>query len=154
MTMGRPLGPIKHGIVAGYRAHQRRNIPIPADDSCGCRAANREAVRKSRAKAPVLPLERVPITAALRTSLTPGGWRDRAACDNHPTLPPATWDDHVDDETGPQRVKRVAAAKAACRACAVRAECMADVELEFDSGVRGGEDLREVRWAKSRGRTA
>lgn len=32
--------PIAHGERRGYRQHRDRGIPVPADDRCGCRAAN------------------------------------------------------------------------------------------------------------------
>jgi hypothetical protein len=32
--------PIAHGERRGYAQHLRRGIPVPADDACGCRAAN------------------------------------------------------------------------------------------------------------------
>lgn len=40
---------IKHGEYAGYRAHRNHNIPIPTDDSCGCRAARNQWERDRRA---------------------------------------------------------------------------------------------------------
>lgn len=89
--------------------------------------------------------------------LRPGGWRERAACLDHPTLPPSTWDDSLtaDDgearETVADRQARISVAKLVCRTvCPVRAECMAAVNLNWDEGVRGGEDLRVVRAALQR----
>lgn len=80
-------------------------------------------------------------------------WRERAACRSHPTLPPRTWDDSVtldDDrqEDWRQRAARINAAIAACGFCPVKAPCLADVDLAYDEGVRGGVDLRRLRQAK------
>lgn len=82
-------------------------------------------------------------------------WRDRAACRNHPTLRPSTWDDSVMDEQGcyggEQRTRRIAAAIAVCNHhCPVRMECLRDTNLEWDDGVRGGIDLRDLREAQKR----
>lgn len=88
-------------------------------------------------------------------------WRDRAACHNHARLLPSTWDDSVmtDDDARRDapaaRAKRIAAAKAVCRTeCPVREACMEDVDLDYDEGVRGGEDLRDVRAGRRRQVTA
>lgn len=39
---GRPRQPINHGTPGGYQAHKRHEVPIPDDDSCGCRAARKK----------------------------------------------------------------------------------------------------------------
>lgn len=87
-------------------------------------------------------------------AVTAGSWRARAACRDHPRLKPAAWDDSPGPgyrETTETRAKRISAAKAVCRAeCPVRVPCLADVDLSYDEGVRGGEDLRDVRAAARR----
>lgn len=42
--MPRPNGPqpINHGTYGGYQTHIRRKVLIDAEDSCGCRKAQRE----------------------------------------------------------------------------------------------------------------
>lgn len=40
---GRQREPIKHGSNGGFQAHKRHGVPIPDDDSCGCRAARHKA---------------------------------------------------------------------------------------------------------------
>lgn len=86
--------------------------------------------------------------------LTVGSWRLRAACLGHPTLPPVTWDDDLGlgrRETAEARDERIAKAKAVCfTECPVRRPCGDDVNLDYDTGVRGGEDLRDVREALGR----
>lgn len=74
-------------------------------------------------------------------------WRLQAACRNHPLWVPSTWDDNPDlgREEPKQRKRRIEAAKAVCRGCPVRVECLRDVNWDLDEGVRGGEDLRELR---------
>ena len=57
--------PIRHGEYAGYQAHKRRNIPIDPDDSCGCRAANRQYMSNLRAKNAILA-EKVRVDNMLR----------------------------------------------------------------------------------------
>lgn len=89
------------------------------------------------------------------TGLTIGAWRERAICRNHPRLPPSTWDDTAPGEGGRRgdaRAARVQLAKAVCRTCPVATQCLADVDLRFDEGIRGGEDLRDVRAARRRER--
>lgn len=76
------------------------------------------------------------------------GWRDRAACANHPTLLPRTWDDEDELDRRSARPKRIAAAIAACRTCPVAVPCLADVDLDYDRGVRGGIDLRQLLEAR------
>lgn len=78
-------------------------------------------------------------------------WRDRAACNNHRTLPASTWDDSSEgDKTGraSHREERIERAKAVCRTCPVKDPCLATVDLAFDNGVRGGVDLRQLRTAR------
>lgn len=81
-------------------------------------------------------------------------WRIQAACQDHPVLRPEAWDDSVDGdraEGGERRVKRIAAAVDVCRnECPVCAECLRDADLEWDEGVRGGVDLRQLREAQKR----
>jgi len=78
-------------------------------------------------------------------------WRNRAACLNHPTVPPWTFDDQAGNgkEDSAARARRIATAVAVCKGCPVRDACLADVDLRFDEGVRGGVDLRKLR-AKQR----
>lgn len=87
-------------------------------------------------------------------AVTTGSWRAQAACRDHPRLKPSAWDDSPGPghrETAETRAKRIAAAKAVCRKeCPVREACLADVDLFYDEGVRGGEDLRDVRAAARR----
>lgn len=96
---------------------------------------------------------------ALRDTAPPIGhvqvdsWRDRAACNNHRTLPASTWDDSADgDKCGriSHREERIEQAKAVCGTCPVKDQCLADVDLAFDDGVRGGVDLRQLREAARR----
>jgi hypothetical protein len=75
-------------------------------------------------------------------------WPDRAACADHPTLLPHTWDDESDRDTARSRPAQIAAAIAACRTCPVAMPCLADVDLDYDRGVRGGVDLRELLAAR------
>lgn len=42
MPQKNELGPIPHGTYAGKQAHVKRKVPIDAEDSCGCRKANRD----------------------------------------------------------------------------------------------------------------
>jgi hypothetical protein len=76
-------------------------------------------------------------------------WRDHAICRDHPRLKPEAWDDSVMNDGGDylnHRAERVTAARAVCLAeCPVRLQCLADVDLEWDDGVRGGVDLRELK---------
>ncbi|TFV90418.1 WhiB family transcriptional regulator [Blastococcus sp. CT_GayMR16] len=87
--------------------------------------------------------------------LTTGAWRDRAACHDHPRLKPAAWDDGIVGihETVQRRAKRIGRAKAVCRTeCPVRWEVLAAVNLDYDEGIRGGEDLRDLKAARRRAR--
>jgi hypothetical protein len=81
--------------------------------------------------------------------IRPGGWRDQAACHNHPTLPAATWDDTTTTDDGRRgdksRAARIAAAIDVCKTCPVRIPCLDDADLRWDEGVRGGVDLRDLR---------
>lgn len=89
----------------------------------------------------------------LRTSMPdvplirPGTWREHAACRNHPHLPPEVWDDSLaGSECAVDRGNRIRAAQWVCKhRCQVRQECLADVDLHYDDGVRGGVDLRDLR---------
>lgn len=75
-------------------------------------------------------------------------WRERAACHNHPQLPPETWDDSVEGQ-GRERHVRIQAASNVCMTeCPVVEACAAAVDLRWDSGVRAGTDLRDVRAAR------
>lgn len=79
-----------------------------------------------------------------------GGWRDDAACADHPTLLPHTWDDDSELDRGAgHRQQRIAAAIAVCSTCPVAQPCLADVDLAYDRGVRGGVDLRRVLEARN-----
>lgn len=82
-------------------------------------------------------------------ALTAGGWRRDARCRKHPTLPATTWDDAPGPghrELTEVRDARIALAKKVCRTeCPVRQQCLRDVDLRYDEGVRGGEDLREIK---------
>jgi hypothetical protein len=79
---------------------------------------------------------------------TAGDWRNDAACADHPRLKPEAWDDTTDSDgmgTASVRWKRIAAAIKVCRTeCPVRDACLADVDLRWDEGVRGGVDLRRL----------
>lgn len=100
------------------------------------------------------PLWEMPPLAARRFR---GQWRDEAACFGHPTLPAHTWDDTAPGEGAGHiaaREARIHRAKNVCRTCPVKAECATDVDLDYDEGVRGGEDLRDVRAAARRAREA
>jgi hypothetical protein len=81
-------------------------------------------------------------------------WRSEAACLDHPDIPPAFFDDTLGDdehrETRKERSERIERAKAVCRTCPVMSECLRAVDLEWDSGVRGGLDLRELREKRRR----
>lgn len=82
--------------------------------------------------------------------VAPGGWRDEAACADHPTLLPRTWDDDSElDRRAGQREKRIAAAVAVCRTCPVQDPCLAAVDLNYDRGVRGGVDIRRLLEARN-----
>lgn len=79
--------------------------------------------------------------------LVPAGasWRDSAACRNHPTLKPGAWDDYAPGDHK-RRAGRIAAAIAVCKnECPVTDACLRDADLEWDEGIRGGVDLRELR---------
>lgn len=93
-------------------------------------------------------------TAIPGYEIVPAGetWRNAAACRDHPTLRPETWDDHPSDERErpEKRERRISAAIAVCKGCAVRLECLRDADLEWDSGVRGGVDLRTLTESKKR----
>lgn len=84
-----------------------------------------------------------------------GGWRERAACINHPRLKPSAWDDELVGvrETAEKKAKRHAAAKAACLACPVIGPCLTDVDLDYDRGIRGGHDLRDIAEARHQARS-
>lgn len=79
-------------------------------------------------------------------------WRLLAACAHHPTLTESTWDDHLTEEREhpARRAERVATAIAVCNTCPVRLPCLRDVNLEWDSGIRGGIDLRTLKAKKRR----
>lgn len=91
-------------------------------------------------------------------AVTTGEWRSHAACHNHPSLPAVTWDDDPGvgrRETGDQRAQRTARARKVCRTqCPVREQCLGDVDLDYDTGIRGGEDLRDLRAARRRAKYA
>lgn len=88
--------------------------------------------------------------------IPPESWRERALCLGH-DLPPQTWDDTVGDyeigdrEHASMRAARVERAKSVCRRCPVIDDCLRDVDLKWDEGVRGGVDLRELRAALKQG---
>ena len=66
-------------------------------------------------------------------------WTLRAACRQHPTLPPSTWDGEIEgDRSQKRRQARVAAAKAVCNACPVRQPC--EAEVGWAGGIRAGEE--------------
>ena len=89
-------------------------------------------------------------------AVTTGSWRPLAACLRHPHVPASAWDDMPGPgrQEGPGgREQRVARAKAVCRTeCPVREACLADVDLDYDEGIRGGEDLRDLKAARRRAR--
>lgn len=91
-------------------------------------------------------------------AVTTGTWRDQAACHNHPRLKPQAWDDSLGPglfETKEKRAERTAAACRVCRTeCPVRAECLDDVDLDYDEGIRGGEDIRDLKERRRRARAA
>ena len=83
------------------------------------------------------------------------GWREQAACQDRNRFPDASlWDDMRGDgreemENAQQRQARIAQAKAVCRRlCPVMAECAATIDIQWDEGVRGGVDIRELREAR------
>lgn len=43
--------PIDHGTWGGYLQHSKRDVPIPADDACGCNAAKDRQIAKLHGKA-------------------------------------------------------------------------------------------------------
>lgn len=61
-------------------------------------------------------------------------WRQQAACQ----ADPVRFDYFVDGETAAERKLRVVGALAICGGCPVAAECIADVDLDVDTGVRAG----------------
>lgn len=89
----RELKPIPHGSLTGYTAHSRRKVPIPRDDSCGCRAARKayddarpprpKPVRSSPAPKPtLLPAKRIAPVLPPIVHGTAEGWQahhDRGA---------------------------------------------------------------------------
>lgn len=80
-------------------------------------------------------------------------WREHAACRNHPRWPATTWDDSLAEglEHSAGRDHRINIAKAVCRVeCPVTAQCLRDVDLEWDEGVRGGVDLRLLKRLKGK----
>lgn len=83
-------------------------------------------------------------------------WKLRGSCRNHPTLPPETWDDTTPigapRELAPQRAARVERAKAVCATCPVRQECVDSIDLRYDEGIRGGQDIRAIKRAIRRTR--
>lgn len=83
-------------------------------------------------------------------TVTTGSWRERAACLNHPRLTPSAWDDElVGVREGPEkRARRVDAAKAVCLGCPVIGPCLTDVDLDYDRGIRGGHELRDIAEAR------
>lgn len=97
-----------------------------------------------------------PRTGALPVGTLDGEWRDHALCRNHPSVPPETWDDTLLNAKGEakerngKREARVERAKAVCDRCPVRLACLADVDLDFDEGIRGGVDLRDMKAARRR----
>lgn len=82
------------------------------------------------------------------------GWRERAACRNHPRLKPSAWDEEIVGvrENATTRAKRVVAAKAVCLGCPVIGPCLTDVDLNYDRGIRGGHELRDIAAARHEAR--
>ena len=81
--------------------------------------------------------------------MRPGSrWRDRAACrDSEPEMfVPAA-------EAGAARARQVAAAKAVCARCPVRAECLAEALVRLPYGIAGGLTEHERRRLRARDRT-
>lgn len=61
-----------------------------------------------------------------------------AACAGHPTLPPSTWDHHINGEAAEDRRDRVKAARKVCADCPV-AEACGDAGLRgYGGGTRNG----------------
>lgn len=85
-----------------------------------------------------------------------GGWRERAACLTHPRLKPSAWDDELVGvrETAAKRAERHGAAKAACLGCPVIGPCLTDLDLDYDRGIRGGHDVRDIAEARDAARDA
>lgn len=87
-----------------------------------------------------------------RVDLAREPWRLLAACRDHPRLKPEAWDDSIaaEQENPLTRKRRTDAAKDVCnKECPVKAECLRDVDLEWDEGIRGGLDLRDLKGRKA-----
>jgi hypothetical protein len=99
---------------------------------------------------------RIPTIPALTRMPTLAAWRDDALCNGHPH--PEWWDDSTGDEDKHEnkaaREARTWRAKTVCGNCPVKAECWADVDLDYDEGVRAGQDLREVRREIKKGKAS
>ena len=68
------------------------------------------------------------------------GWRERAACRD---VDPETF--FPTAESGPERDRQVATAKAVCARCPVRAECLGEALARIPYGVAGGLTEHERR---------
>lgn len=86
----------------------------------------------------------------MRRQRRPGEWEAKSACRN-PWVDPAWFDENLDSfgdgerEKKEDRVERHKQAKKVCAGCPVIDKCREFTDIEYDSGIRFGELMEDLR---------